>query len=135
MFALKKILVVDESEIILRVLEMMLRSRCSQVLVSHDVDVALNHLANHPEIELVLAGVGPKTARLLAGRGLESVGALLFHLPSRYDDRRDPNRHRSFAMTRTVIRYGFFLPFLSHLSFRPEVPGVLPPPFRYPCFS
>ncbi len=60
MFALKKILVVDESEVILRVLEMMLRTRCTQVLASHDVDTALNHLAEHPEIELVLAGVGPE---------------------------------------------------------------------------
>lgn len=58
MFALKKILVVDESAIILRVLEMMLRSRCSQVLVCSGVDAALNHLDQHPEIELVLAGVG-----------------------------------------------------------------------------
>ncbi len=59
MFALKKILIVDESEIILRVFEMMLRTRCSQVLISNNVDVALSHLVNHPEIELVLAGVGP----------------------------------------------------------------------------
>ena len=36
----------------------------------------------------VLAGVGPKREQKLAGRGLRSVGDLLFHLPSRYEDRR-----------------------------------------------
>jgi CheY-like chemotaxis protein len=61
MFALKKILVVDESEIILRVLEMMLRTRCAHVLVSNDVNIALSCLANHSDIELVLAGVGPNS--------------------------------------------------------------------------
>ena len=35
-----------------------------------------------------LPGVGPKWAESLAARGLRSVGDLLFHLPSRYDDRR-----------------------------------------------
>ncbi len=42
-------------------------------------------LARSPE---VLAGVGPKTAAALARRGLASVGDLLFHLPTRWDDRR-----------------------------------------------
>jgi ATP-dependent DNA helicase RecG len=35
-------------------------------------------------------GVGPKRAEALAKRGLTSVRDLLFHLPSRYDDRRHP---------------------------------------------
>jgi ATP-dependent DNA helicase RecG len=35
-----------------------------------------------------LPGVGPKRAETLIRRGLDSVQALLFHLPSRYDDRR-----------------------------------------------
>ena len=35
-----------------------------------------------------LPGVGPKRAEVMARRGLDSVQALLFHLPSRYDDRR-----------------------------------------------
>ena len=34
------------------------------------------------------AGVGPKRAEALAKRGLRSVRDLLFHLPTRYDDRR-----------------------------------------------
>ncbi len=36
----------------------------------------------------VLRGVGPRTAESLARRELRCVGDLLFHLPSRYDDRR-----------------------------------------------
>ncbi|MFP6641743.1 MAG: DEAD/DEAH box helicase, partial [Myxococcota bacterium] len=36
----------------------------------------------------VLSGVGPKREQQLAARGLRSVGDLLFHLPSRYEDRR-----------------------------------------------
>lgn len=36
----------------------------------------------------VLPGIGARRAELLARRGLASVGDLLFHLPSRYDDRR-----------------------------------------------
>ena len=36
----------------------------------------------------VLAGVGPKREQKLGARGLRSVGDLLFHLPSRYEDRR-----------------------------------------------
>ena len=35
-----------------------------------------------------LAGIGPKRAQLLERRGFRSVADLLFHLPSRYDDRR-----------------------------------------------
>ena len=35
-----------------------------------------------------LAGIGPKRAQQLAQRGLRTVADLLFHLPSRYDDRR-----------------------------------------------
>ncbi len=35
-----------------------------------------------------LPGVGPKRAEALAKRGLARVGDLLFHLPTRYDDRR-----------------------------------------------
>src|SRR5690606_38736472 len=35
-----------------------------------------------------LPGIGAKRAEQLARRGLASVGDLLFHLPSRYDDRR-----------------------------------------------
>jgi ATP-dependent DNA helicase RecG len=35
-----------------------------------------------------LPGVGPKRAEVLAKRGLATVADLLFHLPSRYDDRR-----------------------------------------------
>jgi ATP-dependent DNA helicase RecG len=35
-----------------------------------------------------LPGVGPKRAEVLARRGFDSVQALLFHLPSHYDDRR-----------------------------------------------
>ena len=36
----------------------------------------------------VLTGVGPKREQQLAARGLRSIGDLLFHLPSRYEDRR-----------------------------------------------
>jgi len=39
-----------------------------------------------------LAGIGPKRAQQLAQRGLRSIADLLFHLPSRYDDRRDAVR-------------------------------------------
>ena len=42
-------------------------------------------LARSPE---VLRGVGPRTAEALARRGLASVADLLFHLPTRWDDRR-----------------------------------------------
>jgi ATP-dependent DNA helicase RecG len=35
----------------------------------------------------VLPGVGPRRAAALARRGLRTVGDLLFHLPTRYDDR------------------------------------------------
>jgi ATP-dependent DNA helicase RecG len=35
-----------------------------------------------------IPGVGPKRAQQLAQRGLRSIADLLFHLPSRYDDRR-----------------------------------------------
>ena len=36
----------------------------------------------------ILPGVGPKREQQLAARGLKSIGDLLFHLPSRYEDRR-----------------------------------------------
>jgi ATP-dependent DNA helicase RecG len=36
-----------------------------------------------------LAGIGPRRAELLAQRGLRSIADLLFHLPSRYEDRRE----------------------------------------------
>ncbi|MAI79367.1 MAG: ATP-dependent DNA helicase RecG [Deltaproteobacteria bacterium] len=36
----------------------------------------------------VLSGVGPKREQQLAARGLRSIGDLLFHLPTRYEDRR-----------------------------------------------
>jgi ATP-dependent DNA helicase RecG len=36
----------------------------------------------------VLAGVGPKRAKLLASRGIHSVSDLVFYLPTGYDDRR-----------------------------------------------
>jgi ATP-dependent DNA helicase RecG len=36
-----------------------------------------------------LAGIGPKRAQQLAQRGLRTIADLLFHLPSRYDDRRE----------------------------------------------
>jgi ATP-dependent DNA helicase RecG len=39
-----------------------------------------------------LPGVGPRRAQRLAQRGLRSVADLLFHLPSRYDDRREKVR-------------------------------------------
>jgi ATP-dependent DNA helicase RecG len=35
-----------------------------------------------------IAGVGPRRAQQLAQRGLRTIADLLFHLPSRYDDRR-----------------------------------------------
>ncbi|MDH3685084.1 MAG: ATP-dependent DNA helicase RecG [Myxococcales bacterium] len=35
----------------------------------------------------VLPGVGPRRAAALARRGLRTIGDLLFHLPTRYDDR------------------------------------------------
>mgnify|MGYP001156917971 CR=1 FL=1 len=40
----------------------------------------------------VLQGVGAKRAESLAQRGISSVGDLLFHLPSRYEDRRRLSR-------------------------------------------
>jgi ATP-dependent DNA helicase RecG len=39
-----------------------------------------------------LPGVGPKRAQQLAQRGLRTISDLLFHLPTRYDDRRDLKR-------------------------------------------
>jgi ATP-dependent DNA helicase RecG len=39
-----------------------------------------------------LPGVGPKRAQQLAQRGLRTISDLLFHLPTRYDDRRDQKR-------------------------------------------
>jgi ATP-dependent DNA helicase RecG len=48
-------------------------------------DWAERALARCPD---VLRGVGPRTAESLARREFRCVGDLLFHLPSRYDDRR-----------------------------------------------
>jgi ATP-dependent DNA helicase RecG len=39
-----------------------------------------------------IPGVGPRRAQQLAQRGLRSIADLLFHLPSRYDDRRTQQR-------------------------------------------
>jgi ATP-dependent DNA helicase RecG len=39
-----------------------------------------------------LPGVGPKRAQLLAQRGLRTISDLLFHLPTRYDDRRQQRK-------------------------------------------
>ena len=39
-----------------------------------------------------IPGVGPRRAQQLAQRGLRSIADLLFHLPSRYDDRRAQRR-------------------------------------------
>ncbi len=57
--------------------------------------LALRPLADPPWAEsalgrstAVLPGLGPKRAEALARRGLRTIADLLFHLPSRYDDRR-----------------------------------------------
>jgi len=39
-----------------------------------------------------LPGVGPKRAQQLAQRGLRTIADLLFHLPTRYDDRREQRK-------------------------------------------
>ncbi len=39
-----------------------------------------------------LPGVGPKRAQALAQRGLRTIADLLFHLPTRYDDRRQQRK-------------------------------------------
>jgi ATP-dependent DNA helicase RecG len=61
-----------------------------------------------------LAGIGPKRAQQLAQRGLRSIADLLFHLPSRYDDRRaqqrigdlEVGRRASFAGEVKVADFG-----------------------------
>jgi len=45
-------------------------------------------------------GVGPRRAESLARRGLETVAHLLFHLPTRYDDRRSLARVDELAVGR-----------------------------------
>jgi ATP-dependent DNA helicase RecG len=59
-------------------------------------------LARSPD---ALSGIGPRTAERLAGRGLRSITDLLFHLPTRWDDRRtlrsvgdlEVGRHATFV--------------------------------------
>src|SRR5215471_5973617 len=37
-------------------------------------------------------GVGPRLAEILAGKGINTVDDLLYHLPFRYEDRANPRR-------------------------------------------
>ena len=53
-----------------------------------------------------LPGIGPKRAEQLAQRGLRSVADLLFHLPSRYDDRRERVRIGDLAVGRRATFTG-----------------------------
>ena len=61
-----------------------------------------------------LKGIGPVRAAQLAGRGLATVEDLLYHLPFRYEDRRDvaavssavPGESRAFVGRLTSIRSG-----------------------------
>src|SRR5262245_23704121 len=53
-----------------------------------------------------LAGIGPKRAQQLAQRGLRSVADLLFHLPSRYDDRREESRIGDLEVGRRATFHG-----------------------------
>ena len=39
---------------------------------------------------MYVRGVGPQVARLLAAKGIETAGDLLYHLPFRYEDRQNP---------------------------------------------
>jgi ATP-dependent DNA helicase RecG len=57
----------------------------------------------------VLAGVGPKRARSLAQRGLRSVGDLIFHLPSGYEDRRSLTRIDELEVGRRATFIGELL--------------------------
>ena len=62
-----------------------------------------------------LPGVGPRRAEQLARRGLRSVLDLLFHLPSRYDDRRRMSRVGGLEVGRRVtfvaeVRVAGFVP-------------------------
>ncbi len=53
-----------------------------------------------------LRGVGPARARLLAGAGFHTVGDLLFHLPSRYEDRSTVSRAADAAPGETATFRG-----------------------------
>jgi ATP-dependent DNA helicase RecG len=54
----------------------------------------------------VLPGIGPKRAESLLRRGLASVGDLLFHLPTRYDDRRSLARIADLEVGRRATFLG-----------------------------
>jgi ATP-dependent DNA helicase RecG len=62
-----------------------------------------------------LPGVGPRRAAALEQRGLRSVGDLLFHLPVRYDDRRQLSRISELTVGRRAtfvaqVRVADFVP-------------------------
>jgi ATP-dependent DNA helicase RecG len=53
-----------------------------------------------------IPGVGPRRAQQLAQRGLRTIADLLFHLPSRYDDRREEVRIGELQVGRRATFHG-----------------------------
>src|SRR3954451_4170261 len=89
---------------------MSLRRRCSSERPSEEAESNLPAGARALQTRLrFIKGIGPKRAEQLAAFGLRTVEDLLYHLPFRYEDRRNVKTIREAVVGQTESFRGTLL--------------------------